>query len=66
MTFDPRECNFDTLLQNCAKRTSKLYASVAWHIGNFDEKDATITTRTIGHQTSHDTWAANHLLVLMR
>ena len=57
MGLDPGQCYLDTLLQNVAKLSCKLYTAATRHIGDFYEEDAPIATRTVGHETCDDTWA---------
>jgi hypothetical protein len=42
--FDPTECNLDTFFEHIAQLSSKLHTSAAWHVGDFDEKYASIAT----------------------
>jgi len=62
VTFYPAQCHLDALLENIAKLSSELHTTAAWHIGNFDKQDGTISPRTIGHEASHDTWTAIYIV----
>lgn len=60
--FDPTQSDFNAFLEHVAQFAGELHATAARHIGNFDEKYAPVSARTVGHETGYDTWTAGHIV----
>ena len=55
MGFDPGQSNLNTFFQHVTKFSCQLHPARPRHVGNFDEKNATLTSCTVGNQTGDNT-----------